>query len=130
MTSDGDGNHAGAGWLKAATIVAAGFPALFGTFLGTVVEAAGLGTGTPGLGYSYWVQTYFFTILAICALVLVGVPWALVRRGRARSGGGLAVVAGLALTPLGLWITVTGWWLAGPLALVGGALALRDSGSG
>lgn len=128
--SESDGQGAGKGWLKAAMIVGGGAPTLFGTFLGNIWIILGLpGSQAPGLAYSYWEQTFFFTILAIVAVSFLLLPYWLAGRGQGRLGGSVAALVGLGMIPVGVVVLPTFWIVAGPLAFIGGVQAFRGAGS-
>lgn len=117
-----DADPAGTRELKWATIVGFGAPITFGTFLGNILEA--MGVSTWGLQWGFWVQSYLYLTLALGAVTVTGSAYLLLRRGHARSGGIVAVGGGAGMAILGLFLPVTAWWLAGPLAVVGGGRAV------
>lgn len=126
--TDGDRERPGKRWLWWSIVVGAGVPITFGAYLGNVVE--GMGIVTPGLEWEFWAQTFAFLYGGLAVALYLGGAYLLVGRGQLRVGGWGAVLGGLLLTAVGLGYPLTAWWLAGPLAIVGGGkavLAARDT---
>lgn len=128
---DDEGRQPGKRWLRWGLIVGVAFPITFGTFFGNILIWLGLaGPRTPGLALGFWAQTYFFLSLGFVAAVALGATSALLGRGHEGVAGWLALVVGAGMTVVGVYVPVSGWWLAGPLAFVAGVRAVGASRSG
>lgn len=124
--SDGEPTAAGVSWLKWSTIVGGGAPIVFGAFFGNHLEAIGI--STPGLEWGFWVQSLAFLYGGAIVGAYLAALYVLLVRDSPRFAGVGAVVGGLVLLGAGVLYPLTFWWLAGPLAVIGGGKALLAAG--